>query len=66
MSKGNLPEKGLVPDARCPGLNSSYPLLIKHLFRGIVAHHPTPESLYASFKTEISRGITDIVLITNS
>lgn len=52
-------EEELVPVARCPSLNASYPVLIKHLFPGIVTDHPAPETLYPNFKIEISRAITD-------
>lgn len=37
-----------------PNLNASYPVLIKHLFKGIVTDHLALETLYPNFKMEIS------------
>lgn len=47
-------EKELGADARYSGLNASCPVLIKHIFRGIVTHCPAPETLHPSFKMKIN------------
>ena len=53
--------RGQRASTRCqkPNLNASYPVLIKHLFKGIVTDHLALETLYPNFKMEISWGITD-------